>query len=136
MNKALMTTAEKMVENLRNTSNGRPAAEIISTLLSELKKENNRDDDWISVNDLLPENDSSLFRYSSSDLDMISVLACGYFYDDSEKLAVSEVNRLCAKLTGIPYLDENRTGEWEWSKKFRRILYWQPLPAAKQDNTQ
>lgn len=82
---------------------------------------------WISVSERLPEEDDSLPRYSDSTIELTSVLACGYL-DGAKELSVQEVNRLLIKKTGITQLDINYTGEWEWSKCFKKVVFWQPLP--------
>lgn len=87
---------------------------------------------WIPVSKRLPEDDESLPRYSDSTMDAISVFACGYLNGD-DKLSIEEVNRLLIKKTGIRQIDEQHTGKWEWSKHFKEIVYWQPLPAAPKE---
>lgn len=82
---------------------------------------------WIPVSERLPEDDETLPRYSDSTIELTSVLACGYL-GDSKELSVQEVNRLLIKKTGITKLDVNYTGKWEWSKCFKKVVYWQLLP--------
>lgn len=82
---------------------------------------------WIPVSKNLPEYDELLQRYEDSTMKLISVLACGYLDGDKE-LSTCEANRLLIKKTGIKQLDAQYTGKWEWSKHFKEVVYWQPLP--------
>ena len=91
--------------------------------------------EWISVDDRLPEQDGTLGWHKDSSLEFVSVLACGYSSEDSEKPYVSEVNRLCQKTTGIEYLDSRCAAldEWRWSVKFHRITHWMPMPEPPEE---
>ena len=86
--------------------------------------------EWISVDDRLPEDDETLPRHKDIHLEFMSVLACGYFSEDSEKPCVSMVNRLYNKTTGIEYLDKQFPikDEWRWGTSFHRITHWMPMP--------
>ena len=92
--------------------------------------------EWISVDDRLPEDDETLPRYNDTHLEFVSVLACGYYYDDSEELRVSMVNRLCQKTTGIEYIDSQCAFRdvWRWSTQFHRVTHWMPLPEPPEIN--
>ena len=86
---------------------------------------------WIPCSERLPEDSPELLRWhKDTNMELTSVLACGYFYEDSPDLSIKEINRLNLKKTGIPYLDDAITVEgWQWSISFHEVTHWQPLPS-------
>lgn len=86
--------------------------------------------EWISVDDHMPENDESIEIYKDTHMEMTSVLACGYAYENGEKPYVREINRILFKPTGIEYIDKGVEvmGAWHWSRCFKRVTHWMRLP--------
>lgn len=79
-------------------------------------------DEWVSVDERLPEEDENIMPYKSGKLFLISVLAYG------KDRGVRIVNRLRVDKVGSPYLDKYATDGWEWSRYNEDITHWMPLP--------
>jgi hypothetical protein len=111
-----MTTKE-MIDTLRYKANNIKAkieSEFFNEVADKLEKQIGKDtnvtsknDEWISVDDMLPENAE---RYKGRKV--IDVLVT------TEKGLVTKVQRQC-------YRDS-----WSWGRIFSRVVAWMPLPKA------
>ena len=78
--------------------------------------------EWIPVTERLPEDDSSVPKYKSMNLNFTTVLVCG------GAKGVTIANRVNVEPTGHPHLDKFATNGWEWSKGNEDVTHWLPLP--------
>ena len=84
--------------------------------------DNNVGNKWIPVTERLPEDDSSVPKYKSKNLNFATVLVCG------RAKGVTMANRVNVEPTGHPHLDKFATNGWEWSKGNEDVTHWMPMP--------
>ena len=91
--------------------------------------------EWISVEDRLPEDDCNVKKHSDAHMELCSVIAYGKLSGGFGKV-VKETNRYVTYETGIEYIDEITKNEgrefrkWYWSDGWEEVTHWMPLPQS------
>ena len=78
--------------------------------------------EWISVKDMLPEDDEQIESYDDGRMSCKTVLAYTKYGRIISK------NRLIVIPTGNKYLDNQVTDGWIWARGTEEITHWMPLP--------
>ena len=78
--------------------------------------------EWISVKDMLPEDDEQIESYDDGRMSCKTVLAYTKYGRIISK------NRLIVIPTGNKYLDNQVTDGWIWARGTEEITHWMPIP--------
>lgn len=83
---------------------------------------------WISVKEMLPEDDERNKFHTDGILSMTTVLV----YDKFRYVHIA--NRLKIDPCGNEYLDEHSTVGWAWSNNCKDVTHWMPLPEPPKED--
>ena len=84
--------------------------------------------EWISVKDVLPEDDEQIEFYDDGRIRLTTVLAY------TEYGRIIPKNRFIVRPTGNEYLDKQVTNGWIWAIRTEEVTYWMPLPDAPKED--
>ena len=78
--------------------------------------------EWISVDDRLPEDDEKIESYYDGRMSCKTVLIYTKYG------IIIPKNRLIVRPTGNKYLDDQVTGGWIWAGGTEEVTHWMPIP--------
>ena len=78
--------------------------------------------EWISVDDRLPEDDEKIESYYDGRMSCKTVLVYTKYG------IIIPKNRLIVRLTGNKYLDDQVTDGWIWAGGTEEVTHWMPMP--------
>ena len=78
--------------------------------------------EWISVDDRLPEDDEKIESYYDGRMSCKTVLVYTKYG------IIIPKNRLIVRTTGNKYLDDQVTDGWIWAGGTEEVTHWMPLP--------
>ena len=78
--------------------------------------------EWISVDDRLPEDDEQIESYYDGRMSCKTVLVYTKYG------IIIPKNRLIVRPTGNKYLDDQVTDGWIWSGGTEEVTHWMPMP--------
>lgn len=87
------------------------------------------DSRWIPCSQKLPEDIEAV--HSCGRMKLLSVMGLSTTFGNNPEVKL--INRLSVEPTGSPYLDEQATDGWVWSKNAGDVKAWMPFPEPAQD---
>ena len=117
-----MDVREKLIEILRKPIFPHELVDPIEAVADYLLDSGVTVQEWISVKDMLPEDDEQIESYDDGRMSCKTVLAYTKYGRIISK------NRLIVIPTGNKYLDNQVTDGWIWARGTEEITHWMPIP--------
>ena len=117
-----MDVREKLIEILRKPIFPHELVDPTEAVADYLLDSGVTVQEWISVDDRLPEDDEQIESYYDGRMSCKTVLVYTKYG------IIIQKNRLIVRPTGNKYLDDQVTDGWIWSGGTEEVTHWMPMP--------
>ena len=117
-----MDVREKLIEILRKPIFPHELVDPTEAVADYLLDSGVTVQEWISVDDRLPEDDEQIESYYDGRMSCKTVLVYTKYG------IIIPKNRLIVRPTGNKYLDDQVTDGWIWSGGTEEVTHWMPMP--------